>query len=156
MNPVCTWHSEVDHLLDGVKALPLVRNVEGFEYVREGRVVATHPGDGSLQVQETLLLHTAHRRETVTMTPKVPSAHLASFIQSVGMSLCPPSNQEAACGRIPSAERLLASWKHLLGFGNRTPGPLGVERCVDGALLRYTCTNSGHETLCLYVGLCVD
>lgn len=60
------WMSVVDHLLDGIEALPLVWDVEGFEDVGEGRVVATHPADGSLQVEETLLL----RRRQHTGTDK--------------------------------------------------------------------------------------
>ena len=66
-NVLLTRHSEVDHLLDGFKALPLIRNVEGFEYMREGRVITTHPGDRSLQVQEALLLHTRQGQKMYTV-----------------------------------------------------------------------------------------
>lgn len=46
----------VDHPLDCIKALPLVWDVEGLKDMREGGVVTTDPADGSLQVEETLLL----------------------------------------------------------------------------------------------------
>lgn len=46
----------VDHLLDCLKALPLVWDVEGLKDVREGGVITTDPSDGSLQVKEALLL----------------------------------------------------------------------------------------------------
>lgn len=42
--------SEVDHLLNRLKALPLVRDIERLKDVREGGVVATHSADGSLQI----------------------------------------------------------------------------------------------------------
>lgn len=48
--------SVVDHPLDRIKALPLVRDVEGFKDVGEGCVVTTDSTDGSLQVKEALLL----------------------------------------------------------------------------------------------------
>lgn len=48
--------SVVDHLLNRIKALPLVWDVEGFKDVREGRVITADPADGSLQVKEALLL----------------------------------------------------------------------------------------------------
>lgn len=48
--------SVVDHPLDCVEALPLVWDVERLKDVREGGVVTTHPADGSLQVEEALLL----------------------------------------------------------------------------------------------------
>lgn len=48
--------SVVDHPLDGIEALPLVWDVEGFKDVSEGGVVTTDPTDGSLQVKEALLL----------------------------------------------------------------------------------------------------
>lgn len=58
-----TWSSVVYHPLNGVKTLPFIRDVEGLEDVGEGGVVATDPGDGSLQVQEALLLQTgSHAR----------------------------------------------------------------------------------------------
>lgn len=50
--------SVVDHLLDCLKALPLVWDVEGLKDVREGGVVTTDPSDGRLQVKEALLLQT--------------------------------------------------------------------------------------------------
>lgn len=50
--------SVVNHLLDCVEALPLVWDVEGFKDMWEGCVVTTHPRDGSLQVEEALLLQT--------------------------------------------------------------------------------------------------
>ena len=49
--------SVADQALDGVKTPPLVRHVEGLKDVWEGRVIATHPLYGSLQVQETLPLY---------------------------------------------------------------------------------------------------
>lgn len=48
--------SVVNHPCDCVKALPLVWDVEGFKDMREGGIVTTDPGDGSLQVEETLFL----------------------------------------------------------------------------------------------------
>lgn len=48
--------SVVNHLLDCVKAFPLVWDVEGFKYMWEGGIVTTDPCDGSLQVEEALLL----------------------------------------------------------------------------------------------------
>lgn len=40
--------SVVDHLLDCLKALPLVWDVEGLKDVREGGIVTTDPSDWSL------------------------------------------------------------------------------------------------------------
>ncbi len=51
-----TFALVVDHTLDRLEALPLVRDVEGLKDVREGRIVPTNPADGSLQVEEALLL----------------------------------------------------------------------------------------------------
>lgn len=48
--------SVVNHLLDCIEALPLVWDVEGFKDVWEGGIVPTDPRDGSLQVEEALLL----------------------------------------------------------------------------------------------------
>lgn len=42
--------SVVDHLLDGLQALPLVWDVERLKDVREGGVVTTHSEDWGLQV----------------------------------------------------------------------------------------------------------
>lgn len=53
--------SVADHLLDRVEALPLVRDVEGFKDVREGGIVTADPRDGSLQVEEALLLQQINR-----------------------------------------------------------------------------------------------
>lgn len=51
-----TFALVIDHTLDRLEALPLVRDVEGLKDVREGRIIPTNPADGSLQVKETLLL----------------------------------------------------------------------------------------------------
>ncbi len=56
----------VDHTLDRLEALPLVRDVEGLKDVREGRIVPTNPADGSLQVEEALLLQ---RTWSAPLTP---------------------------------------------------------------------------------------
>lgn len=48
--------SVVDHPFDRIKAFPLVWDVKWFKDVRERGIVTTDPGDGSLQVKETLLL----------------------------------------------------------------------------------------------------
>lgn len=48
--------SVVNHPLDCVEALPLVWDVEGFKDMWEGGIVTTDPRDGSLQVEEALLL----------------------------------------------------------------------------------------------------
>lgn len=48
--------SVVDHPLDCIEALPLVWDVEGLKDMWEGRIVTTDPHDGSLQVEEALLL----------------------------------------------------------------------------------------------------
>lgn len=49
--PEVGWRDLViDHLLNCVKALPLVWDVERFKDVREGGVITADPADGSLQV----------------------------------------------------------------------------------------------------------
>lgn len=60
--------SVVDHLLDCFKALPLVRDVEGFKDVREGGVVTADPTDGSLQVKEAFLLQGIKKTQMMTNT----------------------------------------------------------------------------------------
>ena len=48
--------SKVDSLLDGLNAPPLVGQVERLENQGERSVVAAHPLDRGLEVQETALL----------------------------------------------------------------------------------------------------
>ena len=48
--------SKVGHFFHSLQTPPLVREVEGFEYVWEGRVVAAHPLHRRLQVEEAGLL----------------------------------------------------------------------------------------------------
>lgn len=48
--------SVVNQPLDCLEALPLVWDVEGFKDMWEGGIITTDPGDGSLQVEEALLL----------------------------------------------------------------------------------------------------
>lgn len=60
--------SVVDHLLNCFKALPLVWDVEGFKDVREGGVVTADPTDGSLQVEEALLLQGKAKTQIRTNT----------------------------------------------------------------------------------------
>ena len=51
-----SFSSEVDRFLDGLQAAPLIRQVERLEYVGEGSVMAAHPLNRGLQVQEAVLL----------------------------------------------------------------------------------------------------
>lgn len=60
--------SVVDHPFDRLKALPLVRDVKGFKDVREGGIITTDPHDGSLQVEETLLLQRRRKTQMKTNT----------------------------------------------------------------------------------------
>lgn len=43
-------HLVVDHSSDSLKTFPFVRDIEGFENVRERCIISTNPADGRLQV----------------------------------------------------------------------------------------------------------
>ena len=51
-----TFTSVADQLLDRFKASPLVRQVEWFKDVGEGRVPAAHPLHRGLEVQKAVVL----------------------------------------------------------------------------------------------------
>lgn len=59
-----TWEGPlvVDHLFDGIKALPLVWDVKRLKDVGKGGVITADPSDGRLQVEETLLLQRRRKR----------------------------------------------------------------------------------------------
>lgn len=91
--------SVVNHPLDCVEALPLVWDVEGFKDVREGGIVPTHPRDGSLQVEEALLLQ--QRTQSHVHTSTCPSVSVQAsdrgnrlwhFITSVSLTSFPASS----------------------------------------------------------------
>ena len=62
--------SEVDRLLDGLEAPPLVGQVERLEDERERSVVAADALDGRLEVKEAALL-----KATTTLERFVPTCH---------------------------------------------------------------------------------